>query len=304
MSSKNHNKRLEPLHVPHTDTEHVVDAVLSPVPDFMGVMLRDLAPRFFSLRTGLPVEVPVNKPARGMAFRPRTKEFPCNELAVVTGENSSSVKRIDLELQIGLIDLFMPRANAVAYSHTGRYMAAGSTDGTVRVWNLQNQDAVPAEIFCQKVSRHGVTRLQFNSTDDILFIVTARGELLHANVGNDKQPAHPYLLDNNGNAYDWDCYCVATHPHVPLVAFGGIGSDVIISSLQSRKIMSLKTNVGEFVRSMEFLPDTGQLLVVGREVEVFNLSPMAKAPAEYAIPATGRPLCAKQYGDAVFVVRA
>jgi WD40 repeat protein len=304
MSSNNNNKRLESLVIPHTDTERVIGAVLSPVPDFMGVMLVDLPARVYNLRTGQLVDVPVTKPVRDMAFRPRTAEFPCNELAIVTGDYASSVKRLDLELQIGLIEVFMPRANAVVYSHCGRFMAAGSTDGTVRIWNLQNQDAAPEEIFCQKVSRHGVTRLAFNPTNDVLFIVTARGELLHVNTGNADQPAHPYLLGNDGNAFPWDCYCVATHPVAKLVAFGGVGSDVILSSIDSRKVFTLKTNVGEFVRHIEFIPDSGQLLVVGREVEVFNLSPLASAPAAYATPTTGRPLCAKQYGGTVFVVRA
>jgi hypothetical protein len=297
-------KRLEPLTIPHAQDERVIDAVLSPVPDFMGVMLANAPAKAYNLRNGRQVELPTKTPASGMAFRPRTAEFQCNELAIVNGTESRSVMRLDLELEIGLIDVFMPRASAVVYSHCGRFLAAGATDGTVRVWNLQNPDLPPAEVFCSKVSRHGVTRLAFNATNDVLFVVTARGELLHVNPNNVDQPAAAYLLDNAGGPYAWDCYCVGTHPVSDLVAFGGAGNKVILSSIKSRKVFTLQTSVGDFVRSIEFMEETGQLLVVGREVEVFNLHPLAPVPAEYSQPTTGKPLCAKQYGNSVFVVRA
>lgn len=327
-------KELEMLTIPSRDGERVTSIVMSPVPDFMGAILAGAPPKVFSLVTGHQVKFPVSAPVTGLAFRPRSEAMPTNEVAVAIGAQTGEVRRLDLELGIGLIPVFMPRANCVAYSHEGRYLAGGSTDGLVWVYDLTGPatdkpesrfvktdqgmrqvwsqgrpllDGPPKEVLKARVGRACVTSVTFDSASETLFVTTAEGKLLWFTIDQPEREAKDFLVNaDDGKPFDWDCYCVGAHPKAPLVAVGGKGGNVYLTSMQTpRKLVTLTTSLGSFVSGIEFLVADKQIVMLGANgVEVWNLSPLGPVPHDGKVAEGKRALAARQYGKAVFVTQA
>ena len=265
------------------------------------------------------VDLPVKQPITGLAFRPRSPQWQGYEAAIAVGESMPSVQRCDLEKPSDEPrKLFMPRAHSVAYSHDGSMVAAGSTDGFLRVWRLIPQ---PQEILCVRDGFKCVTSVAFDCRKQLLLYTTgctARFFKMPAIVerktkGGDEeeQPKPsirmvPYLTSSDGSDLDWDCYCIATHPTRELVALAGYGEGVYLHDRSGGPVRVLETGVGRYVRELKFVGQN-QLLVVGQTgVGLWNLDPQFSRVnlVRSEAPNAGPPLSARQYGDTVYVVRA
>jgi len=323
---------LQALQVPERAGERVMDIVVSPNNDFLGALTPDKPARLWQLSSGKPVVSPVTAPVASLAFRPGSDILPGGELAFAVGGSGNQILRYDIDLGIGLIPVFMPRASAVAYSLRGRYLACGSTDGQVRVYDLTgaNQDGravssswvkgrggkleqkwsygdclldrEPRETCHVSVGRHCVTGLAFNNTHDRLFLTTTGGRLLYVDFNQPEPEARPYLKDpSTGGDFDWECLCAATHKDAALAAFGGLGNIVHLVHTDDGKAKSFVTGVGGFVRNLQFLPE-GNLAVVGQlGVEVYDLATLKLVASSVGAMASLKGLTVRQFGKLVYV---
>jgi hypothetical protein len=316
--------------IPQEEKESVRATYMTDQVGFAAVVMNGREARLYDVRRSTDdaarlLQLPVRHPLTGFAFRPKNEKWPGFEAAVAYGDDTVSVLRINLsQLEDEPRKLFMPRAHSVAYSHDGAMLAAGSTDGLLRIWRLYPQ---PQEIVYVSTGQKCVNSLAFDNNNSSLFftsgcnvrclnIPAAAPRQKPAAEGEEAQ-AKPvvnvwrYLVSNENKEeeFNWDCYCVQTHPLLPLVAFGGYGGDVLLHNHKAgpkSDIQTISTGAGRYVRSLHFIAQHNQLLVVGQTgVEVWNLgNKPSRFPLAYRDqPGSGMPLGARQYADTVYVMR-
>lgn len=282
----------------HVISEAPRNAVLSTGPDYLAALMNGKPPRVFSLLTKEEQKLALSVPVNGAAFRRKNMLLPGREIAFACGEHLNTIQRFDLDFGIALMDnLFMPRANCLAYSHDGRFLAAGSLDGIVRVWNMESD---PVEVVCNKVSNSAVVSLAITGSNDMLVAVTASG----SSYTMDKEGAvRRFLYDGPKGRFMLDSHCVATNPVRPMAAMGGQGGSVILSHLTLDQHGVLDTGYG-YVRHLEFLSNLRQLAVVGdKGVQIWDLQTL-KLHAESRDNTRGKPLMVRHFMDLLYVLRA
>ncbi len=293
--------------------DSIRSAVFSPVPGYMALLYGKTPGQVRHVSGKKNITVPVDKAWTSLAFRPKSNHCETTEVAVCTGEQSSRVRRFDLDLgfesdrPLELIDLFMPRAHCVAYSPNGRYAALGSTDGLLRVYDLNPDNPLrelPQEVYCTRVGKGCVLALTFNATSNLVFAVCDTHAYMLGPLDASVQVSI-YLAQKAdlSKPSEREFYCVACHPDYHLAAFAGAGDEVVITDVNQARITYLSTCVGGYIRDLLFLPDRDELAVVGQiGVEVYSLKDRTRV-AEWKRKSHELALSACQYGDRVYVAR-
>lgn len=316
--------------IPHLDTEQVVSAAISPRLRFLAVVLKntpgaviyDCKAEYLKARVKVPpremlgssdqpvlsgrMVVPSVHQVCDLSFRPQLAK-QTTELALAVGENAEQVERLDIDMQTRLIGVFMPRAQRVAYSHDGKYVAAGNSSGTVTVWRLED---TPMEVCSRHLDKNNsVIGLAFGPGGDSLYVVLSSGDVWVFNPLQAKSHLTPAVRDRDLRRWKGSYYCVATQNRLREIALGGQGNRVLVHNPITYSIREITTglHVHEFVRSLQFIGDN-QLLVIGSRgrLEVWHVpadDEMVRLASHQNV-SDKRIICARYYAGVLIAASA
>lgn len=221
----------------------------------------------------------------------------CSEV-LYCGESSNLVYRFcwqkkklePIPSQIEQGELYCIRA-----SRDGRYLALGSTEGLVEVWNLDGKPVLILRIWL--VETGNIVDMSFSASNCLLYVSGSQGRTLQLNVFHQSG----VRLDSENN---WNCFAIACQPEGQGVAFAGDGNKVwllnvgntpavaltddvpfpfttgktvtgghysYLPGLHQARLGCIETLAGDLIRHLSFL-DQNTLSVVGATgVEVFDL---------------------------------
>jgi hypothetical protein len=301
---------IQTVNIPVPPGESNPRAVLSPDWAFAGIMPPGKAPRIY--RYGLAaVDLGIYRPAVAIDFRPRPSVVwrpdevrDANaEVAVAFGRGSRAVERFDLELECALQSLPLRDATCVTHSDDGKYVAAGSVDGTIGVWRLGNRGVV--EEICERPCDHPILRVALSANSDMVFFTTAHGQF-QSMVVQPGAVAGRCMSEtcSDGSPFNFQCYTVSCHPkNNALVAFGGDSKIVYLVNYGNGNVRHIQSEVGDCVREVRFLPTLRHISILGElGVEVYDILTLERVKV---LPIhDGVALTARQYFDNLHVAVA
>jgi WD40 repeat protein len=255
------------VEVPHAENDRVVSAVLAPTGGYIGTTLAGIGGWVSNPKTNDYVLLRTYERITSIDFRSRDNKHRTTEVAYVTGENCSGIQRFDVDLGIHYRSLFLARAQCVAYSQDGALLVAGSTDGKICAYALQGDKyGDPVEVRFSRVSKKGIASIAV-AAKGILFATLVGGGTLQLNLLDPKSKPQPAM----GSA-DWDkeYHCLAVDSEGMHVAFAGLDSEVTVYNCNSRMVHKVQTELGNYIRSMSFLPNNLLAIVGANGLELWN----------------------------------
>jgi hypothetical protein len=284
------------IKIPRRDDEKIVDAVFCPQIKRMGVLIKGKPAVIYNAATLEKLAEPVPFPATGLAFRAVRQGNAVHEVALSCGEGEDEITRYDYLRKVKIGGLFMPRAQSIAYSYSGHLLAAGSSEGFVRIWTLKGEAREAVNV---KIASSAVTRLSFSFQGGLLLATTARGDLYAINARGEFSAVK--LGSPDDPPAQWDCHTVASHPLAKVSAFAGAGNAVNVFYAGLNKVIRFETyQENRYIRQLQFQSSSSKLLAVGDiGVEVWNLSDTYELLTQWS-PQSGRVLSASFCGPVIF----
>lgn len=201
--------------------------------------------------------------ARLIAFRPRGEGI---ELAIAGARDKPDLARYDLKTGRVLESLPLEAATAIQYSGDGRFVAAGSLEGRVKVWHLGAEG--PRKVL-ETVFEAQVESLAFHPEHPTVYATLASGALvelalapgLAAPVGAALRERAPGVLFHRVASGRWG------YP----IYLAGRDHRVYMVDTVTGEVGVLSPKVGP-ITGLQVLPTSGHLCVLGPHT-VFILPP-------------------------------
>jgi hypothetical protein len=250
--------------------------------------------------------LPDTAPWQALAFRPEPQDsggtLPDLGLLVACGDEIVELTCKPKADWVVRRRLPMPAACAVAFSHDGCMLVAGSRDGHLRVW-AYGENFPPVEIDNAKVASSAVSSIAVSHDHDLVYFATARGDCFEY-CGGDSKPKALKAADERsyGLPYDWECATLACHPREPLVVLAGSGALAWSVKVASEDpYLPFHTAAGSYIRKVCFLSRDKLALLGENAVELWN--PLYRRRyASLPLTAGKRALAARQFVDTCYVV--
>ena len=212
--------------------------------------------------------------ARSIAFRPRAQGEDTLELAIVGAPDRPEIARFDIGAGRALAGLPLQEANLVQYSGDGRFVAAGSRTGEVRVWLLGAQG--PVRVLEDHLGGQ-VESLAFHPEHPTLYATLDSGELAELELAPSQAATASVALRQR-----------APGARFHQVAAGRRGFPIYLAGRDDRVYVvdTATGDVGVFapqvdrITSLQVLPASGHLCVVG-EHAVYLLESVGSAQREH-----------------------
>lgn len=284
------------LPILHRSAQPVTDVYFSPhIPDTCILMFADVPPLVYDLRTaGVmtaftasgrgqrptdPLELTqqallpngINVPVAHVAYRSHAEILPSADVAMVLGHEDQTVHRVNLRTgkNVGVAPCF-ENGQCLAYSHDGRFLAAGSTDGQVSVFDLEPEDtepdSEPVEILCER-QRGGIRALAFRP-DERLQVATDLNSVKSIEFGRpewdrDELQRHVLTPEGESGVQGLKINAMATSPTHGLIAMAGTGKEVwtIATGIAEGERFALRGFTR--INRLQFVESRNELLVFG-----------------------------------------
>jgi hypothetical protein len=276
---------------------------------YVTVLDRKNNPVVYSLATGNPQRNLTDAPCCWIDYRrlPPTsgeQRYDSTEVALVVADRGL-VRRFNVDRQTVEPTIYMHGVCRCTYSLSGSLLATGGKRGQVVIWRLESESGEaldePQRVAEFELALKPVVSMAFNSTNLLLYVVLASGEVRMINLHDESDVA----ITPPDNAWaDFHCMAVHAHPHKPsFVAFGGLGSTVWIGQ-HFGTLFPVETAAGAYIRGLRVTSD--QTLAVVGQNGVFQVSLQNNAVGAYYLRkpkslVLGGSLSRKGYGNVAFV---
>nr|MCU0239702.1 serine/threonine protein kinase [Pyrinomonadaceae bacterium] len=190
--------------------------------------------------------------------------FPDSKRVAVSASSASNTiaKVFDIETGNEILTLkgHEKRVRAIDVSPSGKIIASGSQDGTVRIWNAETGEELQKFSFSTKEKGKEIHDVQFSKTGDKLAVVGFEVlAIFDTNNWQMKTTDLTQFADKNVNLFGWK---VSFSPLGKTIAVGNWTGEVILLESDKLSIIKVLKNHQANVKSLAFSAD-GKTLATG-----------------------------------------
>lgn len=226
---------------------------------------RGISPRDPSIlvpETQLPVRF--TGPLLDAAYRPDYDSPASAELSLVFGEDDPFIHRIAPRTRKAAgEDIYFEGGRALAYSHCGDFLAAGSIDGQLTVFDLTGEE--PTEVISAK-EQAAITALGFQQDGRRIHYGTDFNSLKSTALNqydDEGVDRHIYTLDDGRSVQGIKVNSIVSDLDEALLAVAGVGQEVWIVGTDEHQGAMFRASAYSSIRSLQFVAGRRELLVFG-----------------------------------------
>ncbi|HQU84484.1 MAG TPA: serine/threonine-protein kinase [Pyrinomonadaceae bacterium] len=238
--------------------DEVWNAEFSPDGKFIVTACNDNFVRIWNVETGEMKQTEEQKGAWKIAFFPDGKSF-----AVASSSNSAPMVKIyetATAKEIKTIKGHTKRIRAVDISPDGKFLATGSMDGDLVIWDAQNFTELHRFSFSTPEKGVELTDVQFSKNGDKLAVLGFETLAFYdTKTWLKKQADNGYYQEKNAQLNGWK---VVFSPLEKTLAIGTFNGDVVFVDVDTFEVLKVLPIHQANVKSLAFSAD-GKILVTG-----------------------------------------